>query len=208
MKRQASQVIAHLRGILFSKKPNQVILDVHGVGYELNISLSTFQRMGAEGEAVSLHVYTHVREEAILLYGFQSISEKEVFLHLLTVTGVGPKLAVALLSGAPTEELIQAIRSNDLRRLVAIPGVGRKTAERIVLELRDKMMKLADAAQLPEPKETAGKALLREDLISALINLGYPRQPTEKAIAALMGDGVTPADFETLLKRALKVLAG
>lgn len=201
-------MIAHLKGTLLSKKPNQVIVDVQGVGYEVNISLSTYQAVGAEGEPVALQIYTYVREDAILLYGFKTSQEKELFLNLIAVTGVGPKLGIAVLSGATAEELINAIRTGDLNRLVAIPGVGRKTAERIVLELREKMLKLAAAADMPEPILLLEKAQMKEDLISALVNLGYPRSAVEKAIGAILADRTQAPDFEAILKRALKVLTG
>ena len=201
-------MIAHLKGTLLSKKPNQVIVDVQGVGYEVNISLSTYQAVGAEGEPVALQIYTYVREDAILLYGFKTSQEKELFLNLIGVTGVGPKLGIAVLSGAMSEELINAIRTGDLNRLVAIPGVGRKTAERIVLELREKMLKLAAAADMPEPVLLLEKAQMKEDLISALVNLGYPRSAVEKAVGAILADRTQAPDFEGILKRALKVLTG
>lgn len=201
-------MIAHLKGLLLSKKTNQVIMDVHGVGYELTVSLSTSQSIAEEGEPATLHVHTHVREDAILLYGFKTFQEKELFLNLIGVTGVGPKLGIALLSGATPEDLINAIRTKNIQRLVAIPGVGRKTAERIVLELREKMLKLAAAADLPEPVQLLEKAQMKEDILSALVNLGYPRLAIEKVLTPILADRSQTPDFETILKRALKVLAG
>ena len=200
-------MIAHLSGRLLSKKTHQVILDVQGVGYEVTVSLSTYVALGEEGGPASLSVHTHVREDAIVLYGFHSPQEKELFLYLVSVTGVGPKVAMAMLSGASVEELVRAIRGGDLHRLVAIPGVGRKTAERIVLELREKVLKLAALTEVPEPALLLEKAQIKEDLISALTNLGYPRAAVEKAVSGLLADRTQAPDFEAVLKRALKVLS-
>ncbi len=202
-------MIAHITGKLIQKQPNAVIVDVGGVGYELTVPLSTFYDLGEAGADVSLRVYTYVREDALLLYGFRTEREKKLFLLLISVSGIGPKLAITVLSGLSSEELIQAIRSNDLARLVAVPGVGKKTAERMIVELKDKV-----AAILPPGLEDhwragavayAGEAM-REDVISALLNLGYPKAVAERAISGVMKE--TPdANFEATLKLALRKLA-
>jgi Holliday junction DNA helicase RuvA len=196
-----------LSGTLLSKKANLIVVDVHGVGYELNVPLSTFYLLGDEGTSVSLRVYTYVREDAIALYGFKTAREKEFFEFLLNVTGIGPRLAIGLLSGATVEELAQAIRTNDLHRLTAIPGVGRKTAERMVLELRDKMIKFAAPEALPASLQVLEKAQMKEDLVSALVNLSYPRNSAEKAVSTVLADREQDANFESALKRALKILS-
>jgi Holliday junction DNA helicase RuvA len=202
-------LIAHLRGKLFQKQPNSVIVDVAGVGYELTVPLSTFYEIGETGSEVSLRVYTYVREDALLLYGFRTEREKKLFLMLTSVSGIGPKLAITVLSGLSAEELIEAIRSGNLARLVAIPGVGRKTAERLIVELRDKAAALAAvdtdmdrAAQAPE----SGAADVREDIVSALVNLGYQKAAAERAATAALREE-SGAGFEALLKRALRGLS-
>jgi Holliday junction DNA helicase RuvA len=165
-------MIAHLRGTLLAKHPNQVIVETHGVGYDVTISVPTFTEMPAAGAEVALHIYTHVREDALSLYGFLRLAEKHLFEKLLTVSGIGPTLAIKILSGMPADEMMGAIRGGDLARLTRIPGIGRKTAERMVLELRDK---------LPPPgaSDTSTSVALaspvEEDVISALVNLGYQR---------------------------------
>lgn len=202
-------MIAHLTGKLFQKQPNSVIVDVAGVGYELTVPLSTFYDLGETGSEVSLRVYTYVREDALLLYGFRTEREKKLFLMLTSVSGIGPKLAITVLSGLSAEELIEAIRSGNLARLVAIPGVGRKTAERLIVELRDKAAALAAAdtdmdrtAQTPE----AGAAEVREDIVSALVNLGYQKAAAERAVTSALREE-SGAGFEALLKRALRGLS-
>ncbi|MBX3277732.1 MAG: Holliday junction branch migration protein RuvA [Acidobacteria bacterium] len=202
-------MIAHLTGKLFQKQPNSVIVDVAGVGYELTVPLSTFYDLGETGSEVSLRVYTYVREDALLLYGFRTEREKKLFLMLTSVSGIGPKLAITVLSGLSAEELIEAIRSGNLARLVAIPGVGRKTAERLIVELRDKAAALvaADAgadstARAPE----SGAADVREDIISALVNLGYQKAAAERAVSAALKEE-SGGGFEALLKRALRGLS-
>lgn len=202
-------MIAHLTGKLFQKQPNSVIVDVAGVGYELTVPLSTFYDLGETGSEVSLRVYTYVREDALLLYGFRTEREKKLFLMLTSVSGIGPKLAITVLSGLSAEELIEAIRSGNLARLVAIPGVGRKTAERLIVELRDKAAALvaADAgadstARAPE----SGVADVREDIISALVNLGYQKAAAERAVSAALREE-SGGGFEALLKRALRGLS-
>ncbi|HKV41549.1 MAG TPA: Holliday junction branch migration protein RuvA [Blastocatellia bacterium] len=202
-------MIAHISGKLIQKQPNQVVIDVGGVGYEISIPLSTFYEVGELGSDLSLNIHTHVREDALLLFGFRTKGEKELFLKLTGVSGIGPKLAITILSGMPVQELVPAIRSNDLARLTSIPGVGRKTAERLVVELRDKL-----GAIQPEPGTQATVAVgvqtadlsLVDDTVSALIGLGYPRAVAERTVsAALSEDG--DRTIESVLKRCLKRLS-
>src|SRR5262252_1020227 len=167
-------MIAHLRGTLLSKHPNQAIVETHGVGYDVVISVPTFSELPATGSEVGLHIHTHVREDALSLYGFLRIAEKQLFEKLITVSGIGPKLAITILSGMPADEMTAAIRGGDVARLTRIPGIGKKTAERMVLELRDKLP--------TESKETSAPAVrsaMEEDVFSALLNLGYPRVAVE-----------------------------
>lgn len=197
-------MIAHLRGQLLRKSPQEAVVDVGGVGYRVLIPVSTFYRLGEEGQVVSLLVHTHVREDALALFGFHSRGEQALFERLIEVAGVGPKLAVNILSGIEAAELVEALRAGDLARLTRIPGVGRKTAERLVVELKDKMPALA-AAPAPGPGEGVGG--LKDDLVSALVNLGYSRGEADKgADRALREDG--SGRFEDLLRRALRALSG
>lgn len=201
-------MIAHISGKLIQKLPNSVIVDVGGVGYELNVPLSTFYDLGEIGANVSLRVHTHVREDALQLFGFRTEAEKKLFLLLNSVSGIGPKLAITVLSGLSAEELIQAIRAGNLTKLTGIPGVGKKTAERMLVELKDKV-----AAILPPGLEDSTTAVIaqtgdtmREDVISALVNLGYVRAQAEKAVGAVLKE--TPeAGFADALKQSLRTLA-
>jgi Holliday junction DNA helicase RuvA len=198
-------LIAHLTGKLAHKQPNSVIIYVGGVGLELIVPLSTFYDLGEVGAEVSLHAYTYVREDALQLYGFRTEREKRLFLLLIGVSGIGPKLAITILS-VSADELISAIRANDLGRLVMIPGIGKKTAERMVIELRDKIAALSS----PELEEqirvgAGGQAAMREDLISALINLGYARPAAEKAVTSAL-QAAPDANFKTALRSALQKL--
>ncbi|HQR34932.1 MAG TPA: Holliday junction branch migration protein RuvA [Blastocatellia bacterium] len=201
-------MIAHISGKLIQKQPNSIIVDVSGIGYELNVPLSTFYELGEVGATVSLRVHTHVREDALQLFGFRTEAEKKLFLLLNSVSGIGPKLAITVLSGLSAEELIQAIRAGNLTKLTGIPGVGKKTAERMLVELKDKV-----AAILPPGLEDSTTSVLahtgdtmREDVISALVNLGYPRAQAEKAVNAALKQ--TPDErFEAILKSALRSLA-
>src|SRR6266516_4669853 len=187
--RAPSNMIAHLSGTLLSKQATSAIVDVAGVGYEVAIPLSTFYELGEAGEPVQLRIYTHVREDMIQLYGFKTARERELFLQLISVNGVGPGLAIKLLSGMNADEMIASIRTNNLVRLVAIPGVGRKTAERLVVDLRDKIAALSSPALEEEFAAKAAAAgvasspdSMRDDAISALANLGYQRAAAEKAV--------------------------
>jgi len=202
-------VIAHLTGKLLFKQPNAVVIDVGGVGYEVTIPVSTFYDLGEIGDAVSLRIYTYVREDSLQLFGFRTGREKELFLRLMSVSGIGPKLAVTLLSGMSVDELIPAIRSNDLGRLTAIPGVGKKTAERIVVELRDRMASLAgpDAeSQFDATPATASGLSLRDDTVAALLTLGYQKAQAEKIVGRVL-EQETNHSIEHILRQSLKQLS-
>jgi Holliday junction DNA helicase RuvA len=195
-------MIAHLRGRLLAKHPNQVIVETGGVGYELNISVPTFSELPANGSEVGLHVYTHVREDLIALYGFLLPAEKRLFEKLITVSGIGPKLAITILSGMAADEMAGAIRGNDIVRLTRIPGIGKKTAERMVLELRDKLPPAAGVSHQAVPPMSATE----EDVLSALINLGYQRAAAEKALASVVKSGKS-ASFDAMFREALAGLS-
>ena len=202
-------MIAHLSGMLAKKTTHSVIIDNSGIGYEVIVPLSTFYVLPERDEKVSLHIYTHVREDALSLFGFHTDLEKEIFMMLISVSGIGPKLAVNILSGIGPDELIGAMAQGDTLRLQAIPGVGRKTAERIVLELRDRAAKLCgDLTSMPSPAITLEEKRIRDDALSALLNLGYPlksaRQAIEKAVSHTE-DG-EDGDLEGLIKESLKLL--
>jgi len=203
-------LIAQLTGKLVDKQPNTVIIDVGGVGYDVTIPLSTFYELGELGIEVSLRIHTHVREDVLQLFGFWTPREKELFLKLTSVSGVGPKLAITMLSGMPAGELINAITNNDLVRLTSIPGVGRKTAERVVVELRDKLAVISLEARAEDraAREAAsGDAAVRDDTIAALMALGYPKAIAERAVSfAVREEG--ERTIEAVLKRALRRLSG
>ena len=205
-------MIAHLSGTLLSKQANSVIVDVSGVGYEVTIPLSTFYDLEDLGSIVQLRIYTHVREDALQLYGFKTARERELFLKIISVTGIGPKLGITLLSGMTADEMIASIRTNNLARLTLIPGVGRKTAERLIMELREKVAELS-SAQLeeefgakPEASAEPTEDTVRADALSALLNLGYQRSGAEKAIDAALSEG-GDITVESVLRRSLKKLA-
>ena len=199
-------MISHLRGALLEKNPNMVVVDVHGVGYEVTIPVSVYSSLPAIGAEVGLYIHTHVREDALSLFGFVSAAEKTLFEKLISVSGIGPKLAVTALSGLASSDLIAAIRNGAVDQLVKIPGVGKKTAERMVLELRDKL----DSIGLPA--RAAGVAASQnsfsateEDTISALMNFGSSRAAAEAAVTkARAAEGAN--DFDALFRRALKLL--
>jgi holliday junction DNA helicase RuvA len=202
-------LIAHISGKLIQKQPNSVIIDVGGVGYELTVPLSTFYDLGDPGAEVSLRAYTYVREDALQLFGFRTEREKRLFLLMISVTGIGPKLAITALSGMSAEELIHAIRTENLAKLVGVPGIGKKTAERMLVELKDKVTQLASPEMEEQLKAGAiisvGEAM-RDDLISALINLGYQKAAADKAVSTTMNES-PDANFEAALKHSLRKLA-
>jgi Holliday junction DNA helicase RuvA len=204
-------MIAHLSGILLSKQPNSVIVDVGGVGYELIIPVSTFYELEDTGANTQLRVYTHVREEALQLYGFKTARERELFLQIISVSGIGPRIAITLLSGMNATEIIASIRTNNLARLTSIPGVGRKTAERLVVELRDKITALSspaleeEFAGEPGARATSPDAM-RDDALSALLNLGYQKTAAEKAIKSAIDEG-GDLSLDVILRRGLRSLS-
>jgi len=193
-------MIAHLRGRLLAKHPNQAIVETCGVGYEVTISVPTFSDLPAVGSEVALHIHTHVREDSIALYGFLRPAEKQLFEKLISVSGIGPKLAITILSGMAADEMVGAIRGNDIARLTRIPGIGRKTAERLVLELRDKL----PAATAGEVPAAPTMSAVEEDVLSALMNLGYQRAAAEKAVSSAAKNG---GPFEVMFRHALGVLS-
>jgi Holliday junction DNA helicase RuvA len=193
-------VIARLSGTVLEKHPNRVVVDVGGVGYDVQVPLSTFYGLGEPGAGVTLRVHTHVREEVIALYGFASPLEQDLFERLISISGIGPKLALAVLSGIDPGELVRAIRTQDVARLTRIPGVGKKTAERIGLELKDRLPLAASPGDWAEATEGGG---LRDDLLSALANLGYQRAAAEKAVDAALKKS-PDASFEQALRDVLR----
>jgi Holliday junction DNA helicase RuvA len=197
-------VIAHLRGTILEKQPNRVVVDVGGVGYDVAVPLSTYYGLAEPGGEIALRVHTHVREDAISLFGFVTALELDLFERLIGISGIGPKVGLAVLSGIEPPELISAIERGDLARLTAIPGVGKKTSERIVLELKDRLPK---AHATPAAVGATGAPVLRDDLLSALINLGYHRPLAEKAVDAAVKAAGRDAGFEHTLKQALRELA-
>ncbi len=191
------------------KQPNTLVIDVSGVGYEVTIPVSTFYDVGEVGEPVSLRVHTHVREDAIQLFGFRTGREKDLFLRLTSVSGIGPKLAITILSGMSPEELIPAIRTNDLGRLTSIPGIGKKTAERLVIELRDRMAALS-APEIEEQyaaaRGQAGPDSVRDDVVAALLSLGYQKAQAEKAVSRVL-ERESDRSIEHVLRESLKLLS-
>lgn len=209
-------MIACLRGVLYQRSMDKVIVLTQGVGYEVRVSLSSLERLPAEGERVFLYTYTHVREDLLQLYGFADLAEKEMFLLLVSVAGVGPKMAMAILSGTGPGELANAILSGDIARLTRLPGVGKKTAERLCLELKEKIPTLTSVrpaeiprGQIPPELELMEKRVL--DVISALVNLGYPQPKAQKAVAALKKtvseDVFQSLGLSELLRKTLRSLA-
>jgi len=194
-------MIAHLRGRLLSKHPNQAVVETGGVGYDVTITVPTFSDLPALGSEVALHIHTHVREDLIALYGFLRPAEKQLFEKLITVSGIGPKLAVTILSGMAADDLARALRGSDVARLTRIPGIGKKTAERMVLELRDKLPEVAGTSA---PAVSAISAM-EEDFLSALVNLGYQRAAAEKALAAVVKGG--GGSFDAMFRQALVSLS-
>ena len=197
-------MIAQVRGRLVRKEPQEAVVDVGGVGYRVAIPLSTFYRIGEAGDEVTLLTHTHVREDTLALFGFLTPGERALFERLIAISGVGPKLALSILSGIEAPDLVSALRTSDVTRLTRIPGVGKKTAERLVLELKDKVQ---DLAALGEPAPTGPAAATKEDLVSALVHLGYSRPEAERGVdRALKENG--EGRFEDLLRRTLRALSG
>lgn len=194
-------MIARLSGELVEKLPDRVVVDVSGVGYAVAISFQTYQELPETGNPATLLVYTHVREDTLALFGFATDREKKLFEMLISVSGVGPKLALTLLSGIPADELLGALAKADARRLVSIPGIGKKTAERLTLELKEKAEKLF----VPKAGEGGAEA---QDVVSALVNFGYRKSDAERAVEQLTGRGAAALPFAELLKGALAVLSG
>ena len=199
-------MIAHLSGKLLSKQPNQVIVDVNGVGYEVHVPLSTFYELGEIGSPVQLRIYTHVREDTIALFGFKTAKERLMFEQVTSISGIGPKLGITILSGMPADELVVAIRQSNLARLTSIPGIGKKTAERLVVELRDKLAKVG-TVPAGEQAATASVSQPQDDVISALVNLGYAKPSAEKAVQTVVSASKTELVFEELLRTALRQLS-
>lgn len=199
-------MIAHLRGRIFSKSPNALILDCNGVGYDVAISVATFTAIGEPGSEASLHIHTHVREDALALFGFAEPQEKRLFEKLLTISGIGPKLAITVLSGISSERLVGAIRAGDHATLTKIPGIGKKTAERVVLELKDKLDDM-QGFHPDQPSAAPSLGALGDDVLSALINLGYPRPIAQKAVESAAKDPAnTGAGFEKFFRAAMSTV--
>jgi holliday junction DNA helicase RuvA len=201
-------VIASLRGNILEKHPNRIVVDVNGVGYEVFVPLSTFYGLGDAGSAIAVRIHTHVRDDALLLYGFATLLEQELFERLISVSGIGPKVALAVLSGIEPLDLIRAIERGDLARLTAIPGVGKKTAERIVLELKDRLPR-PQAVAIAAGEAASDDRIVRDEVVSALVNLGYHRPLAEKAADAALKTIGPSSDrgFERTLKQALREVA-
>lgn len=202
-------MIAYLSGKLLEKQANTAIVDVGGVGYEVSIPLSTFYELGEVGSDVNLRIYTYVREDTLQLFGFKTLRERDLFLRLISVQGIGAKMGIAMLSGMSADEIILAIRTDNVVRIKSIPGVGQKTAERIIIELRDKVGELSSGAALsegPSNLEPLPSDAVFDDALSALTNLGYQRSAAEKALKQSAQEG-TEMSVQKLLRRALQVLA-
>src|SRR5450631_1196583 len=193
-------MIAHLRGKLISKHPNQAIVEAAGIGYDVTITVPTFSDLPALGSEVALHIHTHVREDAIALFGFLRADEKQLFEKLITVSGIGPKLAITILSGIATADMVGAIRGNDFARLTKIPGIGKKTAERMCVELRDKLDGFGAA------QAVVSVSAIEEDVISALTNLGYQRAVAEKAVERAVASAGRE-NFDAMFRAALGALS-
>ena len=196
-------MISFLHGRIFDKQPNRIVLDVQGVGYDVHVPLSTYYDLGDVGAEAALRIYMHVREDALQLFGFLTLLEQQVFERLIAISGIGPKLAVAVLSGIDPRELVAAVQRGDVGRLTAVPGIGRKTAERIVLELKDRLAQVIAPSDVGEPAAAGDR--LRGDVLSALQNLGYHRPLAEKAADSALSSSGAPT-FEQALKAALREL--
>lgn len=203
-------MIARLCGTLVDKQPGSAIVDVNGVGYQVSIPISTYGELGETGSRVELHVHTHVREDALALFGFHTRFEKEVFTRLLAVSGIGPRTALAVLSGLGAQDLIEAVRERDIARLASVPGIGRKTAERMVVDLADRLDSLPARTDVGGPggEDRSAGPDVRQDLVSALVNLGYNvRVAADAAGRVLKSPRATPPPFHALLRETLKILS-
>jgi Holliday junction DNA helicase RuvA len=200
-------MIAHLQGLLHFKSPEYLVIDVDGIGYQVHVPLSTFYHLPQIGSTVSLHIHTHVREDALQLYGFQSPEEKTLFVRLMSIAGIGPRLAVNILSGISPAELVESLSQNNLARLISIPGVGRKTAERIMVEMRDKVSTLAPGHDVTPTVKTAAEEAIIEDALSALLNLGYKKGVAQGAVENARNRLEGEITLESLLKESLRELA-
>ncbi len=200
-------MIAFLRGTLLEKHPNQAIVDIAGVGYDVQIPVSTFSALSDPGSEVKLRIHTHVREDALLLFGFSTEDEKTIFEKLISISGIGPKLAITVLSGLPTSDLVTAIRQGEVQKLVRIPGVGKKTAERMILELKEKLDTVGGGAPAAMTGKPAGAVLgiVEQDVLSALINLGCQRAAADAAVRKAKEQGAGD-EFEPLFRRALELV--
>jgi holliday junction DNA helicase RuvA len=202
-------MIALISGKIAYKGISHIVVDTQGVGYRIFIPLTTFYELPEEGQTVTLQVHTHVKQDAILLFGFYTIQERELFQLMLSVSGIGPKMAMNILSGISAHELLQAISSGNLGKLISIPGVGKKMAERLILELKEKVIKKMMAENIPAG-DVAAKAteVLREDVLSALVNLGYKSNVAKDAVDRVLQDSGEALAMDQLLKKTLKILAG
>ena len=194
-------MIAHLKGVIREKSAGRLVVDVSGVGYEVLIPFSTYYELGEIGETVSLRIYTHVKENALKLYGFRTSKEKKLFTQLIQVSGIGPKLGITILSGLPVDEFVEAVMDGEVVKLNRIPGVGKKTAARLVVEMKDKVVELFP--EVEEAKKEGVPGSLQADVVSALVNLGYPKNTAEKAVAKALEEGHTDR-FEELLRKSLR----
>lgn len=201
-------MIARISGSLIFKSPNQIIVDTQGIGYQVYVPLSTFYELPDIGQQVTLHVYTHVREDGIALFGFLTAGERDVFQLLISVNGIGPKLALNILSGIEASELTLAVSRGNLKKLVNIPGVGKKMAERIILELQEKMLKMVDQISPKVKAVDSAAEKIKDDILSALVNLGYRKQAAEDALDRVWKEYPEEVSLDVILKRALKTLAG
>lgn len=198
-------MIAHLKGLLLEKSADRLVVEINDIGYEVLIPFSTYYELGEVGDTVSLRIYTHVREDVLSLYGFLSRKEKELFTQLIQVSGIGPKLGITILSGLPVDEFTQALMDQDVVKLYGIPGVGKKTAERLVLEMKDKVLDWFP--ELEDSSVSSASGSVQADVVSALVNLGYARNTAERAVAKAREDGSIDS-FEKLLKGSLRKVRG
>lgn len=198
-------MIAHLKGLLLEKSADRLVVEINDIGYEVLIPFSTYYELGEVGDTVSLRIYTHVREDVLSLYGFLSRKEKKLFTQLIQVSGIGPKLGITILSGLPVDEFTQALMDQDVVKLYGIPGVGKKTAERLVLEMKDKVLDWFP--ELEDSPVSSGSGSVQADVVSALVNLGYAKNTAERAVAKAREDGSIDT-FEKLLKGSLRKVRG